>query len=253
MHKVEKDLKILKEKFADLKIYVKDKKIALDQRISSKLKKSQNYLEQVKILREYKMREDNPQIRVFLEDSEGFLIKSAKFTLNMITLLKFLLKYSDLELRFFNHIIVKSNKTFFQHFDRFLQDDVSGVILLEYLLENLISLHPFFKLYLSNFCSTPKKNYKNLLALKYFLSQFKQKSQMFKKRDSFKDQIEKINYIEEVNDFYFEFLNMFKKNEFRCSQTKEQYKRFPIKKNLFWFKNKELFKKIRYNFFNKIE
>ena len=50
-----------------------------------------------------------------------------------------------------------------------MKEDLTAIILLEYLKENLEVLHPPFKLYLALLCKSPLKYYSNLLALKTFL------------------------------------------------------------------------------------
>lgn len=102
-------------------------------------------------------------------ESEEFLVKSMKYTQNLVDLMKYLLRYSDSETKFYEHIIVKSSKKFFQLHKEYMKEELTGTILLEYLKEHFEVLHPHFKLYLANFCKSYNKIYPSLLAMNTFL------------------------------------------------------------------------------------
>ena len=63
-------------------------------------------------------------------ESEDFMIKSGKYNLDLIALLKYLLKNSDNEMKFFNHIIIKSHKAFFKLYSKFMKYALTGNFLL---------------------------------------------------------------------------------------------------------------------------
>lgn len=176
-----------------------------------------------------------------------------KFTMNLLDLTKFLLKYSDSEDKFHDHIIVKSSIKFFQMHKEYMKEELTGTILLEYLLEHFEVAHPYFKLYLANFCKNYNKFYPVVLALNNFLQKLTEANHLYSTDNNFKELVIKLNHIKDVTEFYYEFLNKFKNNEFRTQTIVNIYKNFPIKKNLYLFSNKELFEKIRYNFFNQVE
>lgn len=50
-----------------------------------------------------------------------------------------------------------------------MKEELTGTILLEYLIEHFEVLHPHFKFYLANFCKNHKSIYKTILALHTFL------------------------------------------------------------------------------------
>lgn len=84
-------------------------------------------------------------------------------------MIKYLLRYSDSETKFFDHIVVKSNNQFFKYYDKYLLEELTGTILLEYMVEHFEVLHPHFKIYLSRLCKFPAKYYKNILSMRLFL------------------------------------------------------------------------------------
>lgn len=163
------------------------------------------------------------------------------------------MKYTDSETKFFDHIIIKSHKAFFKYHAIYMKYSVTGNFLQQYLIEHCEHLHPHFKLYLKNLCKNPLKYHKNLLLFKKFLQDLKNANLKYSQKEEFKRYIEHTDYIEEVVCFYFDFVNMWKNNEFRIQTTIQLYKNFPIRKNLFLLTNRELFQKIRYNFRNKVE
>ena len=134
-----------------------------------------------------------------------------------------------------------------------MEEKLTGLILMQYLIEHFEVLHPFLKLYLANFSKQPLKYYKNLLALRTFLGNLRDANQKFKVVEEYKSLIQKTDYFNEVTEFYFDFVNMFKNNEARSQTAKQLYFTFPIKKNLFLLENKELFEKIRFNFYNQVK
>ena len=134
-----------------------------------------------------------------------------------------------------------------------MKEELTGIILLEYLKEHFEVLHPHFKLYLANFCINYNKLYPKILALNTFFQNLGEANHLYSTNDTFKQQVAHFNHIKEVTEFYFEFVNKFKKNEFRTQTMNNLYKSFPIKKNLYLAQNKELFEKIRYNFYNQVE
>lgn len=70
-------------------------------------------INQIKELRDFKQKEENVENRSYFYESEEFLIKSMKYTLNLQDMLKYLLRYCDSEMKFFDHIVIKSSKKFF--------------------------------------------------------------------------------------------------------------------------------------------
>ena len=253
MNDIKVEVERLEKLFEWIKTYEKNKNIPLKERMNKKLKISNDFLRDIKELRNKKHREENHENREFFSESENFMAKSEKYTLKIHSLLLYLLKHSDSELEFYNHIIKKSSKLFFQLHTKFMKEEVAGIILLEFMHENLEMLHPFFKFYLSNLCKYPLKHYKNILPIRTFLINLKDKNRKFIKKDVYSDVIKRINFICDVADFYYELVNIFRLNENRKSQVKEIYSNNPIKKNLFSYENKSLFEKLSYNFYNQIE
>ena len=247
------EIERLEKLFDWIKTYSKDKKIMLKERMLTKKKVSEDFLRDIKLLRKKKHREENHENREYFAESDEFMNKSEKYTANIENLLNYLLKHSDSEKEFYDHIIKKSSKLFFQLHTKFMKIDVAGIILLEFMHENLEMLYPYFKFHLSNLCRYPAKHFKILLAIRTFLNNLKDKNRKYSKKDIYKNVIERINYITDVVEFFYEYVNIFRLNEHRSSQVREIYKNNPLKKNLFYFENKTLFEKVSFNFYNQIE
>jgi hypothetical protein len=253
MHEVKLEVERLEKLYEFIKNYEKDKSILIMERMKKKIKDAEDFLKGVKELRDRKHREENHENREFFSESDEFMNKSEKFTLNIHSMLLYLLKHSDSELEFYNHIIKKSSKLFFQLHSKCMKEEVEGLILLEFLLEYLEMLHPFFRFNLSDLCKQPLKQYKNILPIRTFLQNLKDENRKFLKIKTYEAVIQKINYITDVVEFYYEIVNIFRLNEKRKAQVFEIYSNNPLKKNLFSYENKTLFEKLSYNFYNQIE
>lgn len=147
---------------------------------------------------------------------------------------------------FYDKVISKDNKKFFLTFDKNITPNFPLNLLSVYSIKFLIELHNDFDFTLTAFCKKPLNYFQIFMHIKKFLNHLKAKIAMMLKTN----QELKVTFdiVIEVTDFYFDFVESFKKNEDKCKEIVKRYSKFPIKKNFYDRANYAEFKKIKFNF-----
>ena len=93
MNEIKVEIERLEKMFDWIKNYDKDKQNSLKERMTTKQKVSEDFLRDIKLLRKKKHREENHENRSYFSESDEFMNKSEKYTLNIESLLNYLLKH----------------------------------------------------------------------------------------------------------------------------------------------------------------
>lgn len=166
-------------------------------------------------------------------------------TKEIVDILDYLRSFSSSKI-FYEKVIAKRNKKFFLNFNKSITPNFPLNILSVYSVRFLIELHKSLDFTIASFCMKPLQYYQIFMHIKKFISDLKPKIKSMLQNNTELKEIYEI--IEEVTYFYFDFTEVFKKNEEKCKKILKRYSNFPIKKNFYEKANYGDFKKIKFNF-----
>ena len=204
-----------------------------------------NLLDYIKEIRDFQATYNNTETKSEIGRYDATINQHEKQIKDILDLFDYLENLPSNDF-FYKKVIVKSNKNFFNSFGRNITKTFPANLVNVYCLRLLIELHETLNLGLANICVKPLKFREPLMHIRKFLLEFKKRNHILLKTQQELGQY--YNHIEEVNLFYYDFADAFKKNQIQTKKMVQKYKSFPMKKNFFNMKHRETFRKVKFNF-----